>query len=207
MAKLKAPLMSLGASGALGKAVVYFPWKGIDAVREYVIPANPKSPDQVTQRGYVTSAVTAIHAAMADATKPITPTDKSAYSLWAAALAIVMTWFNTAVRNYVDQKVAGKSPAIYRGGATTEASGQLAVEVYSDDIDTDKITAGNFKYGTSKTSLISTQAATIDPLTHEASATITDLTNGTKYYWQFQPTTAAAYLGANSGIYYGKPHA
>ncbi|GAI75819.1 unnamed protein product, partial [marine sediment metagenome] len=46
MAKLKGPLFSLGASGALGEAVVYFPWKGLNVVREYVIPSNPKTDPQ-----------------------------------------------------------------------------------------------------------------------------------------------------------------
>ncbi|GAH96000.1 unnamed protein product, partial [marine sediment metagenome] len=37
MAKLKGPLFSLGASQQLGKALVFFGWKGLDVVREYVI--------------------------------------------------------------------------------------------------------------------------------------------------------------------------
>ena len=54
MAKLKAPLLSLGASGAIGRSIVFFPWKGLDCAREYVIPSNPKSTGQLTQRGYLT---------------------------------------------------------------------------------------------------------------------------------------------------------
>ena len=60
MAKLKAPLLSFGASGAIAKSLVYFPWKGLNVVREYVIPSNPKSTLQVTQRGYLAAAVAVI---------------------------------------------------------------------------------------------------------------------------------------------------
>lgn len=38
--------MSGSASGALAKAVVHFPWKGLSVVRKYVIPANTKTEDQ-----------------------------------------------------------------------------------------------------------------------------------------------------------------
>src|SRR3989304_1243517 len=57
MAKLKAPLLSFGASGKLADTLVYFPWKGLAVVRSYVIPANPNSAGQQTQRGIPTGAV------------------------------------------------------------------------------------------------------------------------------------------------------
>ncbi|GAJ23952.1 unnamed protein product, partial [marine sediment metagenome] len=62
MAKLKAPLLSFGASGAIAKAVVYFPWKGLNVAREYVIPSNPRTKLQTDQRDYLTDAVETIHA-------------------------------------------------------------------------------------------------------------------------------------------------
>jgi len=57
MAKVKAPLLSLGASGKLGNTLVGFTWKGIKVMREYVIPANPQTADQTTQRNLFTDAV------------------------------------------------------------------------------------------------------------------------------------------------------
>ena len=50
MAKVTGPLMSMSASGALGKALVYFPWKGYAVVREWLKPANPQSATQGDQR-------------------------------------------------------------------------------------------------------------------------------------------------------------
>lgn len=46
MAKVTGPLYSMGASGTIGKAMVHFAWKGINVVREWVIPKNLKSADQ-----------------------------------------------------------------------------------------------------------------------------------------------------------------
>ncbi|MBA7587394.1 hypothetical protein ES708_29423 [subsurface metagenome] len=61
MAKVKGPLFSLGASGQLAKTLVYADWKGIDYVRQYVIPANPKTAEQQEQRGFFTAAIDAWH--------------------------------------------------------------------------------------------------------------------------------------------------
>jgi len=51
MARLTAPLLSLGASGSIAKSLVYSVWKGIPYVRVHVIPANPKSVAQQEVRG------------------------------------------------------------------------------------------------------------------------------------------------------------
>lgn len=50
MAKVSAPLLSFGASGAIAKTQVYSKWKGIPYARQHVIPANPKSADQTKTR-------------------------------------------------------------------------------------------------------------------------------------------------------------
>lgn len=50
MVKLKAPMMSLGASGSIGGAVVYSSAKGRAYARQLVIPSNPKSGPQVGMR-------------------------------------------------------------------------------------------------------------------------------------------------------------
>lgn len=57
MAKLNAPLMSFAASGKIAKSLVYATWKGIDTVRQYVVPSNPQTPAQQAQRSLLTMAV------------------------------------------------------------------------------------------------------------------------------------------------------
>lgn len=50
MAKVTGPLMSMSASGQIGKAIVFAGWKGVNYVRQYVIPSNPQSEGQGDQR-------------------------------------------------------------------------------------------------------------------------------------------------------------
>lgn len=50
MAVVSGPLMSLGASGQVGGAIVFSSWKGRPVVRQLVTPANPKSAKQVSNR-------------------------------------------------------------------------------------------------------------------------------------------------------------
>lgn len=200
MAKLKAPLFSLGASGALGKALVFMPWKGLDCVREYVVPANPRSPLQVAQRGYFTAAVAAIHAAMSDAVVPMLPADFSAYALWASVVQAATTWFNQALRCAVNQLRVPLSAIVYGNGTVTPGVGTITFAI--DDA-TATVTAGDWLYGTSKTALINTIPAVV--VATLINVTIPGLVAGTKYYAQFIPSAPAATIGADSGIYYGYP--
>lgn len=50
MAKLTAPLLSMGARGQIGKSMVTSNWRGIDYARQYVIPANPRTTAQQANR-------------------------------------------------------------------------------------------------------------------------------------------------------------
>jgi len=200
MAKLNAPLFSFAASGKIANALVYFGWKGLNVVRQYVVPANPKTAGQVTQRGYLAQAVESIHGAQAWAAHLFDETDAMAYALLGSTYKTPRTWFNQAVKMIVDQLVASKHPLLYSDGGTTPGADQLAVTVTQVSA---YATAANFHYGTSKTALINSIAATLAAQTW--SKTITGLTTGQKYYWQLRPTVPAASIGGNSGIYYGTP--
>jgi len=207
VAKLKAPLMSLGASGQLGKALVFFSWKGLNVVRQHIVPTNPKTQAQLDQRQLMTWAIEAVHEAQSTAANKLGDTDKSAYALWAGIVQAATTWVNQAVRNQIDQYVAGKHAAVYRGGTIAVASGQVTITVYNTSIDPAGITEGYFHYGTSKTALLSTSLATIDVVTRKATKAIAGLTNGMKYYFQFRPSALPDYIGNYSGIYTGTPSA
>lgn len=197
MAKLKGPLMSLGASQKLADTLVFFPWKGLNVVREYVIPANPRTTKQVTQRGYLKDAVDAIHAAQADATHPLGAADVTAYSMWALVVQRATTWFNQAIRNFVDCLVAGNKGCVCSDGSLDNTTaGQLDAEVYLWEA---TCAAGKFFYGTSKTALFNSVAAVI--AAQVATATIPSLTAGVKYFVQFVADVADPCEGAKSGIY------
>lgn len=49
-AKVSGPLFSLEARGKIGDAIVYFPWKGLHVVRQWLVPTNPQTALQGTQR-------------------------------------------------------------------------------------------------------------------------------------------------------------
>ncbi len=50
MAKVTGPLMSMSASGKLGEAIVFFTWKGLNVVRQWVSPSNPQTTSQGDRR-------------------------------------------------------------------------------------------------------------------------------------------------------------
>ena len=198
MAKVNAPLFSFNASGKLADALVYFCWKGLDVVRSYVVPSNPKSAAQTTQRGYLSAAVTAIHTAQALAADAFAALDAAAYSLWGSCFASPRTWFNQAVKNWVDVCVDGNAGALfYDCQITTTTPGQIDV-----DIDTQAATyaAGHCFYGTTKTALINSVACTGTP--PNILATIPGTVAGQKYFLQFRADPAYPCEGAMSGIYY-----
>jgi len=50
MAKVTGPLMSMSASGKLADSIVFFGWKGVNVVRQWLKPANPQSAGQGDRR-------------------------------------------------------------------------------------------------------------------------------------------------------------
>jgi len=198
MAKLNAPLFSFNAAGQIAKALVYFGWKGIDVVRSYVIPSNPKTTAQTTQRGYMIAAVAAIHTAQGLAAGMMAALDTIAYALWGSCYATPRTWFNQIVKNWLDVEVAGNTPALfYDCQITTTTPGQIDV-----DIDTDEATLANATcfWGTSKTALINSVACT--GVMPNMLATLTPTVAGTKYFFQIRANAADPCEGARSGIYH-----
>ena len=95
MAKLKAPLFSFSAAGKLADSLVYFAWKGIDCVRQYVIPANPDTAAQSTQRDILKAAVAEWHLSK------YTAADKTAWDVYAAIQSKPMSGFNAFVKMWI----------------------------------------------------------------------------------------------------------
>jgi hypothetical protein len=205
MAKLNAPLFSFNAAGKLANSLVYFAWKGLDCVRSYVIPANPKTAAQVIQRGYLTEAVAKIHAVLALATHPLDADDKAAYAVLASTRATPRTWFNEIAKVWMNVRKAVKIPIIYSDGTISNtAHATFACIMYLNEKTASTLAAGKFYFGTSKTALIYNHAATVVAGTSVALAAA-DLSAfivaGTKYYMQFKPDVGDGCVGAISGIY------
>jgi hypothetical protein len=66
MAKVTGPLYSMTASGKIADAMVFFGWKGINVVRQWLIPTNKKTEDQGDARQILGGLGRAAIAAKAD---------------------------------------------------------------------------------------------------------------------------------------------
>jgi len=190
MAKVKAPLFSFGASGSIAKTLTYFPWKGINAVREHVVPTNPKTDPQKDQRAHMTAAVTEYHGAA------YTEADMTAWARLAGAEGLIMTGFNRMVKEFIDEAIDGNAwerihhvtfPLI------------LATAI---DVRVEKAAGGNTpyaRYGTRKTYFPDSQV-----IGSEAGdfwrTTIADLTANTLYYFWFYVGTSGTDYG-RLGVY------
>lgn len=206
MAKLKAPLFSLGATQQLGKALVFFNWKGLNVVREYVVPSNPKTAGQTTQRGYLTAAVAMVHTTQALAANALDAVDVAAYALLASVVKSATTWFNQVVKEWVDCKVLGGAPLVYSDfTVTAPAHGAFSCIIYLNEETGSQLAAGKFYFGTSKTALIHSEAGVLNAGV-DMDITAVDLsaflTAGVKYFVQFKPDVADPSEGCNSGIYH-----
>lgn len=116
MAKVKGPLFSIEARGKIADAMVFFPWKGRNAVRKWLKPANPRDVNQQIIRQKLAScgkntkiiappsAVLANGAAMYKMIKDLTPAD----NIWNA-------YFPKTIMNHVktDSNFTALSSALY----------------------------------------------------------------------------------------------
>lgn len=190
MAKVKAPLFGLGARGQLGKALVYFPWKGIDCVREYVIPTNPRADLQVAQRNKLTAAVDDFHAS------DFTTLDLSAFIRYASTLAKKMTGFNAFCRAHIKEAILGNAwEKIWNGYPESEAADGFNVFV-------DKAPGGNdptVHYGTSKTFMPGSVVMGFYG-GNQWIGVIPDLTANQDYYFYFSVGASESDYG-RTGIY------
>lgn len=190
MAKVTAPLFGFSASGKIADSLVFMKWKGIATVRKFLIPSNPKTAAQTTQRNRLTAAVAAWH------TVALTVLDQTAWNVLATLAAKPLSGFNKFVKEFLRIDIAGDTWELLTvGSAVPGSSGELDVQIDSGD-DTTVVVA---KYGTKKTLLLTEE--NLSETTGTWSATITGLDSGVKYYVQF--IQVAGGIEGISGIYEG----
>lgn len=187
MAKVKGPLFSLDARGQIAKTLVFMGWKGIATVRKYVIPANPNTAAQQTQRGYFKDAVAEWH------TDGFSAIDVTAWNLYALALKVAQSGFNVCIKLKVDTKRLVKNwiklvVCLITGITATGCT--VNISIASDQ-------TGKLYIGTSKTSMFTVFAGTfaVDKYTF----IVTGLSALTTYYFYIKNTAANEY--ARTGIY------
>jgi len=190
MATVKTPLMSFGASGQLAKSIVFFPYKGLNVVRSHVVPANPNSAAQQTQRGYMGDAVDEWHAA------GYTEADHGAFNRWATTLGAGLSGFNAFCRDFINEAVAG-------GTWTRMADAVVsAITGTGFQVNITKVSGGttpSIHYGVSPTFMPNT-ASLVDQTGNDWEVTLSGLTAHTRYYWYIDVGTPGASHG-RTGVY------
>lgn len=195
MAKTTAPLFGFGASGKLGNALVFSTWKGIDVARRYVVPSNPNTAAQSTQRGYMTDAVDAWHTTGAQA---LEAADKSAWNRYAGVLGR-MSGFNAFCKEWVNEAVAGGTPAghFFNMDVTAPAHAAFAADIDSNVAGTPTAT---LHLGNTKTFFSYTDTASGSSGNFAFTAGDTGFAAGeTVYFWVEVGTPGVDY--ARSGLY------
>jgi len=144
MAKVKAPLFSFEARGKLANSLVFFPWKGVDAVRSYVVPANPNTALQDAQRTKLENSVDEWHGSSYNTL------DVGAWNRLANLAAASLSGFNRMVQEHILQAILGNTwERIYHGGSYT-------VTTTSFKVGCSKAAAGNIpvvRWGLSPTNM------------------------------------------------------
>jgi len=118
MAKLKAPLLSLGATGKLASTLVFSTWKGLKTAREYVVPANPQSAAQTTQRTLFADMVASWRNYFTDATM------RTAWNLAAQVGSKVQSGFNAAISAMTQIAASDPDASFAQSAAAVGAASQ-----------------------------------------------------------------------------------
>lgn len=194
MVKPKAPFFGFGASGKIGDVLVFGSWKGIDVAREYVIPANPQSTGQTTQRGYFSDAVDEWHQVVVNGNGD----DVEAWNRYAGVLTR-MSGFNAFTREWVNELVAGGTPIggmlDYAVTDTTANSMDLSIAVRNGN--NEVVTA---RWGNSKTFFPYSDAAAMVGGVYTMAAEASNYPAGTRIYMYFTVGTAGVDF-SRSGLY------
>jgi len=116
MALVDGPLFSLAASGKLGNALVFGKWKGRNVVREYVVPANPRS---IAQRGRRT-----MMGVINDIWGGMSSSDKASWE--DLAIAKQYSTFNGMTSYNLDQLTLNTAPTKNRSDSVGSVSAAIA---------------------------------------------------------------------------------
>lgn len=189
MAKVIAPLFSTKASGKLANSLVYLSWKGIDDVRSYVIPANPRTEKQQAQRSKMAQAVATYHAS------GFTSSDIRAWNLYASILPVPVSGFNAFVREHILSALAGKSWVILSNvHSGVPSGGSITITVSSPSDATAKL-----YYGTSKTAMPNEISGTYSSTEKRWTFQLSGLSAGVLYYFYIKNTASGK--AGRTGIY------
>jgi hypothetical protein len=122
MAKVNGALLSLGARGQLGGAMVFSSWKGIGTARQYVKPANPQTAGQITQRNLLAAIVALWKGTITNSEW------RTAWNLAASLGSTVQSGFNAFTQGSVNANLGSMNAS---GAEFYNAGGTLTLTVRS----------------------------------------------------------------------------
>ncbi len=103
MAKVKGALFSFDARGTIADSITYSIWRGVQYVRQWFSPQNPKTPAQLNIRGFFAEAVDNWRTVL-------TAEQKNAWIEFASGMA--MSGFNAYVGRYIKAKLDNEEPPV-----------------------------------------------------------------------------------------------
>lgn len=103
MTRVTGPLFSLTASGTIADVITYSNWKGLPYVRSRVIPANPKTDDQVSIRNTMTAGVSAWQTVAS-----VPAASKASWDFYASGTG--MSGFNRYIKYFVETNTQRTTP-------------------------------------------------------------------------------------------------
>jgi hypothetical protein len=162
----------MDARGQIGKSLVMMGWKGIKTARQYVVPANPKTAGQQSQRGHLSAVLTTWKVS------PYNAADKTAFNVAASLQAKPMSGFNFFCSGRIKALVAGLLP--YSGAdfvVTANSGGTLA-----GGWRTPANRPGAVIYGSSPTNMVGSSALVYDEPNGRMTFSITGMVAGSVIY-------------------------
>ena len=174
MAIVESPLLALNAKKTIGKTLTYMRLKGQNVVRQRVIPANPNTASQQTQRGLMTAAVELFHSL------GLTAVDLAALNRWATASFRKLSGYNLFVRTRVDFLIGNGDPN--NEPPNTVTIGVPTATTCNVEFDAVGSETPKAYIGTSKTSQL-TEVVCVTGTVQQWKAAFTSLSPSTTYYF------------------------
>lgn len=195
MAKLTGPLFSLAAKGKLANTLVYADWKGIDYARQYVIPSNPNTAAQQSQRSHFSTAVSQWH----DTTYPLNAKDVENLNRAAGLESSPMSGFNYYVKGVTKTLANGSLDyQLYDTVEGTPSSGDMEI-ISKSEASNDAVA---MRWGTTPRALINIldrDEQGTPGTTHTFN--LTNLTPGVTYFYKLDNTLGSAFNDMGVGTF------
>ncbi|GAH38474.1 unnamed protein product, partial [marine sediment metagenome] len=187
MAKVKGGLFSLGAEGKIAGKTIHRKLKGIKTAKKYVIPGNPKTEDQKTQRDYLKDAV------LGWKTDGYSDLDIGAWKLFASIQKKILSGYNLFLRKRINADKDDKTWTKLTNCVISDITGVGSKVVINVAYDL----AGKLFIGTSKVLMLREVSGVFN--TDHYTFSINDLSILTKYYFYIE--NKAEGEEARTGIY------